>query len=99
MAGGCLFGAWVYIRYAIAAQSPDDYWIGIAFLGEAWGLLRRLNWARGFGLLGLALVLAWSLWLQSTGGATVGSALCLAFGLLAAWMLARHPQYFTRRWW
>lgn len=99
LAGGCLFGAWAYISHAIRVQSPDDYWFGIAFAGEAWGLLRRLNWARGFGLLGLAFATAWSIWEQSATGATVGGALTVSGGMLAAWILARHPQHFSRRWW
>lgn len=99
LAGTCLFGAWVYVGHALRVQSPDDYWIGIAFAAEAWGLLRRLNWARACGLLGLAFATAWSVWEQSRSGATVGGALTVGAGLLAAWVLARHPQQFARRWW
>lgn len=99
LAGVCLFGAWTYISYAIRAQSPDDYWIGIALAGEAVGLLRRLYWARVFGLLGLAFAGAWSFWEQIQAGATVGNTLAAGAALLAAFLLARHPQHFQHRWW
>lgn len=99
LAGGCLFGAWSYIGHAIRVQSPDDYWFGIALAGEALGLLRRLSWARLFGLLGLAFAVAWIITEQSRSGATVGGALAVSAGLLAAWVLARYPQHFSRRWW
>lgn len=99
LAGTCLFAAWIYVGAAIRLQSPDDYWLGIAFAGEAVGLLRRLHWARGFGLLGLAFLGAWGFWEQARAEATVGSALALGASLLAALVLARHPRHFQRRWW
>lgn len=99
LAGGCLFGAWMYITFAIRAQSPDDYWLGIAFAGEAVGLLRRLQWARIFGLLGLALAGGWGFLEINRTGATVGHALALGAALLAAFLLARHSRHFQRRWW
>lgn len=99
LAGGCLFGAWTYIAFAVRAQSPDDYWIGVALAGEAVGLLRRVYWARVFGLLGLALAAAWGLSELIRAGATVGNALTLGAALLAALLLARHPRQFQNRWW
>lgn len=99
LAGACLFGAWTYISFAIRAQSPDDYWIGIALAGEAVGLLRRLHWARVFGLLGLAFAAAWSFSELTRIGATVGNTLAVGTALLAAFFLARNPQHFQHRWW
>jgi hypothetical protein len=99
LAGGCLFGAWTYISFAIRAQSPDDYWLGIALAGEAVGLLRRLHWARVSGLLGLAFAAAWGFSELLRAGATVGNTLALGGSLLAALVLARHPQHFPNRWW
>lgn len=99
LAGGCFFAAWLYFGWAFRLQSTDDYWFGVAFAGEAVGLLRRLSWARGFGLIGLAFGIAWSFWEQTQVGATVGGVLLAGGGLPAAWVLARYPQHFSRRWW
>lgn len=99
LAGTCLFGAWMYVSFALRVQSPDDYWMGIALAGEAVGLLRRLHWARVFGLLGLAFAGAWSFWEQTRIGATVGNTLAVGAALLAAFLLARYPKHFQHRWW
>lgn len=99
LAGICLFGAWNYIALGIRAQSPDDYWLGVAFAAEAVGLLRRLHWARVCGLFALAFAGAWILWEQSRSALTIGSTLVTGATLLAAWFLARHPQHFARSWW
>lgn len=99
LAGACLFGAWNYVALGIRIQSPDDYWLGIAFAAEALGLLRRVHWARACGLFALAFAAAWIFWEQTRSTPTVGSALAAGATLLAAWFLARHPQHFVRSWW
>lgn len=99
LAGTCLFAAWLFLSTAFREQDPDAYWMGVAFAGEAFGLLRRLQWARVFALLGLALAAGWLLWQGSREGATVGGTLAMGAALLAGWCLARHPDAFTRRWW